>query len=160
LNEALRRALENLEASTRQSGATIITEELPNIDADMVQMTQLFQNLVANALKFTQNSKEPRVEVSYSTLSGTEEVRNQYCEIRIKDNGIGFDEKYLDKIFQPFERLKQKGVEHEGTGIGLAICRRIVERHGGRITARSTPDEGSTFIVTLPFFQGGVPGHE
>jgi signal transduction histidine kinase len=104
-------------------------------------MRQLIQNLVGNALKF-HGKEKPVVRIYGRPRDG------QYA-IFVEDNGIGFEEKYLDRIFTPFQRLHGRGV-YEGTGIGLAICRKIVDRHGGTITAKSSPGSGSTFIVTLP----------
>ena len=106
-------------------------------------MRQLFQNLIGNGLKY-RGEEKPVVRV-YSNLCG-----DSFWEIHVSDNGIGFDERYLDKIFKPFQRLHGKEAPYEGTGMGLAICRRIVERHGGSITARSEPGKGATFIVKLP----------
>ena len=106
-------------------------------------MTQLFQNLIGNALKFRREEEAPHVKIR------SKEVGDTY-EIYVEDNGIGFDEKHLDKIFLPFRRLHGRSSEYEGVGMGLAICKKVVERHGGKITARSQVDKGSTFIVTLP----------
>ena len=107
-------------------------------------MIQLFQNLVANALKFQKESAIPRVNI-YSR----EGRSGRAHEILVEDNGIGFEEKYVDKIFMPFQRLHGRS-GYEGVGMGLAICKKIVERHSGQITARSEKGKGSTFIVTLP----------
>jgi signal transduction histidine kinase len=115
------------------------------VEADATQMRQLFQNLINNALKFHKPDEAPVVRVRSTSNHGL-------CQIHVEDNGIGFDEKYLDRIFNPFQRLHHRG-EYEGTGMGLAICRKIVERHGGSITARSAPGQGATFIVTLPLKQ-------
>jgi signal transduction histidine kinase len=113
------------------------------------------QNLIANALKFHRPGVPPRVSVEgRCDAPGSAEAA---CRLTVRDNGIGFDEKYLDRIFTPFQRLHGRG-EFEGTGMGLAICRKIVERHGGTITARSTPGEGSTFLVTLPMDHDGNDG--
>jgi signal transduction histidine kinase len=106
-------------------------------------MRQLFQNLVGNALKFHKEGEKPIVQVSCVRTN------NGVAQIIVEDNGIGFEEKYLEKIFAPFQRLHGRG-EYEGTGMGLAICKKIVERHGGSITAKSTPGEGSIFIIALP----------
>jgi len=105
-------------------------------------MRQLLQNLLSNAIKFHQHGVAPQVRISATTSDHS-------AEIVIEDNGIGFDEKYAEKIFTMFERLHGRGT-YEGTGIGLAICRKIAVRHNGDITARSAPGEGATFIVTLP----------
>lgn len=136
----------DLEARIAQSGGQVEVEALPAIDADPLQMHQLLQNLIANALKFQRPGVPPQVRVS-GGLRDTD--RGPVCELRVADNGIGFDEVYLDRIFEVFQRLHGRQ-EYEGTGMGLAICRRIVERHGGTITARSIPDQGATFVVTLP----------
>jgi light-regulated signal transduction histidine kinase (bacteriophytochrome) len=108
-------------------------------------MHQLLQNLITNALKFHQDDVSPLIQVSAQILGSK-------CQICVKDNGIGFEMQYLDRIFKPFQRLHGRQ-EYEGSGMGLAICRRIVERHAGEITAVSTLGEGSTFIVSLPIHQ-------
>jgi light-regulated signal transduction histidine kinase (bacteriophytochrome) len=117
--------------------------ELPEIGADRVQMHQLFQNLIANSLKY-RGEQKPLIRIFNIAAS------NGFCEIHVEDNGIGFDERYLNKIFKPFQRLHGKSSPYDGTGMGLAICRKIVERIGGSITASSAPGKGSTFIVKLP----------
>ena len=124
--------------------------DLPVIDADPVQMHQLLQNLIANAIHYHKEDQIPKVKIS-SRIPG------RTCELIIEDNGIGFDMAYLDKIFLPFERLHPSDKYH-GTGMGLAICRKIAERHGGKIEVKSTPGEGSTFTVTLPMRQTDEPG--
>ena len=121
--------------------------ELPAVEADPEQMRRLFHNLLGNALKFRRAGVPLHVRVA-SAPAPANEAGDAY-HIYVTDNGQGFDEKYLDRIFLPFQRLQARGA-HEGTGIGLAISKRIVERHGGAITATSTPGEGSTFVVTLP----------
>jgi len=142
--------LGDLEVRIEKAGATVNVGELPNIEADPMQMRQLFQNLIGNALKFQTPGVKPRVEISASIKPADDEYSaGPMCELRIQDNGIGFDEKYLDKIFAVFQRLHNRQ-EYEGTGIGLAVCRRIVDRHGGHITARSQPGSGATFIIQLP----------
>jgi signal transduction histidine kinase len=123
--------------------------DLPSVAADPTQMRQLLENLIGNALKYHREDVSPVVEVTGELI---EEQANNQVRILVRDNGIGFDEKHLDRIFEPFQRLHGRG-EYEGSGIGLAICRKIVELHGGAITARSTPGEGTTFIVTLPIEQ-------
>lgn len=116
--------------------------DLPTLEADPSQMRQLFSNLIGNALKYKNES-------ALSIRIHTDGCNGGLCRIFIEDNGIGFDEKYLDRIFMLFQRLHGRG-QYEGTGIGLAICKKIVERHKGTITARSIPGSGSTFIVLLP----------
>src|SRR5262249_2115361 len=129
------------------------------IAADPLQMRQLFQNLLGNALKFHHPQALPELSVrsrpvASLTNDASQPDAGRYCELEFRDNGIGFDEKYLDRIFQPFQRLHSRD-RFEGTGMGLAVCRRIVERHGGAITARSNIDRGTTFVVTLPVEQLG-----
>ncbi len=142
LDDAVRDAASDLESAVRQIGACVEIGPLPTVMGDPYQLRQLFQNLIANALKYHRTGFKTIVKIYGDEKDGK-------CRISVEDNGIGFDEKYMEKIFQPFQRLHGKH-EYPGTGIGLAICRKIVERHGGMITARSTPGKGSTFIVTLP----------
>jgi len=134
--------VDDLEVRIMETGGTINKGGLPTIDADPSQVRQLFQNLIGNALKFCEG-KAPVITI------GSETVDSKLHRITVEDNGIGFNEKHLDRIFAPFQRLHGRS-EFEGTGMGLAICKKIVERHGGTITAKSTPGEGSTFIITLP----------
>jgi signal transduction histidine kinase len=143
LRRSVKEALSNLEISIGEKNADVEIGDLPPIKADVVQMTQLFQNLIGNALKFHHDGETPHVKIH------AREVGNTF-EIYVEDNGIGFDEKYLNKIFQPFQRLQGRSSKYEGVGMGLAICRKIVERHGGTITAKSKPGKGSIFIITLP----------
>jgi two-component system, LuxR family, sensor kinase FixL len=155
LRQSVGGALSNLEVLIKDKGALVKVDALPTLEADRPQMIQLFQNLIGNALKFQRENETPRVSI-YSGRSGKGEGRKQReHEIRVEDNGIGFDEKYLDKIFVPFQRLHGRN-DYEGLGMGLAICKKIVERHGGQITARSELGKGSTFIVTLPAKQKPV----
>jgi light-regulated signal transduction histidine kinase (bacteriophytochrome) len=149
--------ISDLEVRLEETGGRVETEDLPVIEADPTQMRQLFQNLIVNALKFRAPDKKPRIKVSgrvieNKRLSDIPGRSSNLCQVSVKDNGIGFDEKYLDRIFQPFQRLHSQQ-EYEGTGIGLSICRRITERHGGDITAKSRIEHGTTFIVTLPVKQ-------
>ena len=118
----------------------------PIIEADWHQMHQLFQNLISNSLKYHKLEAPPEINISMSQLD------HNYIKIHIQDNGIGFDESKAPKIFKPFERLHGRK-EYEGTGMGLSICQKIVTRHGGKITVTSKPNEGSTFIITLPIKQ-------
>lgn len=142
LNAVAQEALSDLEARTRDTNGHVEIGHLPTIDADPMQMRQLFQNLIGNGLKFHRPGVSPLITINGSNGGNT-------CHLTIADNGIGFDEKYLDRIFTVFQRLHGRN-EFEGTGIGLAICRKIVERHGGGITASSAPGAGATFKVTLP----------
>jgi signal transduction histidine kinase len=143
LNQVLREVLSDLELRLEKTGAVVEVGDLPVIDADPTQMRQLFLNLLSNALKFSKPDSQPVIRLS-STANTSEIV-----EISVSDNGIGFDDEYTKRIFKPFQRLHGRG-EYEGSGIGLSICRKIVERHGGSITAKSESGAGSTFIVTLP----------
>lgn len=145
----------DLEARIRETHGRVEIGELPTIEADPVQMRQVLQNLIGNALKFHQADQFPVVTVSakYSTDPQTAEPM---CQLFVTDNGIGFDEKYLDRIFTVFQRLHGRS-QYEGTGIGLAVVRKIVARHGGSVTAKSAPGQGSTFIVTLPVHQTTLP---
>ncbi|MDP9191877.1 MAG: ATP-binding protein [Acidobacteriota bacterium] len=142
-----REVAHDLELRVHEAGGHIDIGELPVIDADPLQMRQLLQNLFGNALKFQRDDVPPVVTIGAVAEDDT-------CRISIADNGIGFDEKYADRIFTMFERLHGRG-KYDGTGIGLAICRRIAERHDGTIVAHSTPGQGSTFIITLPIKQSG-----
>ena len=146
LNQVAREVISDLEIRIQNSGGRVELGNLPVIQADMVQMRQLLQNLVGNALKFGKPGVPPLVKV-WAQLPSRQKV-----EVFVNDNGIGFDERYLERIFQPFQRLYGRGV-YEGSGIGLAICRKIVERHHGAITAKSVPGQGTCFIITLPVKQ-------
>ncbi len=119
-----------------------------------MQMRQLLQNLIANAIKFHRQGVPPIIKISSVTEvveidQIDKHAKLKYCRLEIKDNGLGFDEKYLDRIFAVFQRLHNRE-SYEGTGIGLAVCRKIVERHSGTITATSKLGSGSTFIISLP----------
>jgi PAS domain S-box-containing protein len=148
LQKTVSEVVEDLEARIRDNDGEVVVGKLPVLSADPTQMRQLFQNIIGNALKFHRPDVPPRVSVSAKLKKSTLHREGEY-EITIADNGVGFDEKYLDRIFAVFQRLHSRE-SYEGTGIGLAVCRKIVERHGGTITARSTLGEGSTFIITLP----------
>ncbi len=143
----------DIEVLIRQSGARIDVGDLPTIEADPIQMRQLFQNIIINSLTF-HGEKTPVIKIYAKPGSvcreGDEHPEGKAYQVFVEDNGIGFDEKYLDRIFTLFERLHGSRSTYEGTGMGLAICRRIVERHKGCITAISSPGDGATFIVTLP----------
>lgn len=144
LNATVRGVLSDLEVRVAQLGASVLSGPLPTINADPVQMSQLLQNLIGNGLKFHLPNQAPKVEITGSILPD-----GVHCRFIVQDHGIGFDEKYIDRIFQVFQRLHGR-TEFEGTGIGLSVCRRIAERHGGDITAQSSPGQGARFIVTLP----------
>lgn len=158
LNTVIRQVLDDLEPRLQATQGKVEVGPLPIIDADAGQMHQLFQNLLTNAVKFHKPDVHPYVKVSAEfpeqttdSETGTE-TSNKQCVIYVQDNGIGFDEKYLDRIFTVFQRLHGRG-QFEGTGIGLAVVRKIVERHYGAVTATSSVGNGATFIVTLPMTQ-------
>jgi two-component system sensor kinase FixL len=155
LNEVIKGVLEDLEYAIEESNAEIIIGDLPIIEAEPVQMRQLFQNLIGNAIKFRKEGVKPVVEVEAKILERKSYAKGvsgeMLAKIMVKDNGIGFNEEYKDKIFQIFQRLE--GRKYEGSGIGLAICKRIATRHGGDIDAVSLPEQGATFIVTLALKQ-------
>jgi signal transduction histidine kinase len=142
LNEVTRGVLHDLELQIARSRATIELGELPTVLADELQMRQLMQNLVSNAIKFRRDGVDPEVTIGATLVDGE-------ARIRVSDNGIGFEPAYADRVFRVFERLHGRG-SYPGTGIGLALCRKIVSRHGGRITADGVLGEGATFTVTLP----------
>ncbi|CAN1210610.1 ATP-binding protein [Tumidithrix helvetica PCC 7403] len=145
LREIIDGVLSDLEVRIERVGGTVNVGEIPAIDADPPQMRQLFQNLLGNALKFSREGVPPVVTV-------TTAVEGDRVRIEVADNGIGFDQKYRDRIFEVFQRLHGRS-EYEGSGIGLSICRKIVERHKGTIVPYSQPDCGATFIITLPLRQ-------
>ncbi len=146
LQELLQDVVQHLEERVRQSGGEIRVEAIHWLQGDRTQIWQLFQNILSNAMKYRKQDQEPLVEI------GSSETDNNFCEITIRDNGIGFAEEDRERIFMPFFRLRQaRG--YEGTGMGLATCRKIVIRHGGEITAHSKPGEGSVFTVRLPLYR-------
>lgn len=150
LNEAVRTAMSNLEIRIRETQGEISVNALPVVEADEDQMIQLFQNLIGNALKFRQEGIPPCIRIGLNSLGKKESLEAAAVhEISVEDNGIGFNEKHGERIFAPFERLHGQR-QYEGAGMGLAICRKIVERHGGTIKAKGSPGNGSTFTVRLP----------
>jgi C4-dicarboxylate-specific signal transduction histidine kinase len=143
LKNVISQVLTVLEARIEETHAQIEVDSLPVVAGDRMQMEQLLQNLIANALKFHKKGEPPVVRISHRLLD------NGFHEICVRDQGIGFDEKDAERIFKPFERL-QGNSEYAGTGMGLAICQKIVQRNGGQLTAISSPKEGTAFTVTLP----------
>jgi PAS domain S-box-containing protein len=168
LKTVVREVLEDLEVRIEKNRAKIDIGELPALEADALQIRQLLQNLIGNALKFQPPGNQPRVSLSARIITEAGEpndysgntrwlTKRELCELTVSDNGIGFDEAYVKRLFVVFQRLHSQS-EYEGTGIGLAVCRKIVTRHGGSITARSKPGEGATFIVLLPLRQPSPKG--
>lgn len=156
LAEVAFEVLSDLGTRIEQAGGSIQLGDLPTIDADRGQMQQLVFHLIDNALKFHRPDVPPVIRVHARRVPnpdpGGGSPSAELCVLLVEDEGTGFDERYVDRIFDLFQRLHGR-TEYEGTGIGLAVCRRIVERHHGAITARSRPGQGSTFIVTLPVKQ-------
>ncbi len=150
LKSVLDDVVSDLEARIRVSNAQIIIGDLPTVEADELQMRLLFQNLIGNAIKFQNLASTPVINIFAENHQQTDEP--QMVEIRVQDNGIGFLPEHVERIFQPFQRLHGRSA-YEGSGLGLSIARKIVERHQGQIVAHSTPDQGSTFVITLPIKQ-------
>lgn len=156
LADIVKDVLNDLEIPIEQSKANVEVQPLPVVMAIRGQMRQLFQNIISNALKFNLPGNIPSIQLRTEIIDGAQvkvlnnvHKKKQYCRITIKDNGIGFEEKFLERIFVIFQRLHGRS-EYAGTGIGLAICKKIVENHNGHITAESKLNEGSSFIITLP----------
>jgi two-component system sensor kinase FixL len=153
LAQVAREVASDLEIRIQETKTLLEIADLPTIRADPLQMRQLFQNLIANAVKYRRQNTSHAVQLKADIEEDWGSFHNgspaQICQILVKDNGIGFEEKYADRIFGIFQRLHGRS-EFEGTGVGLAICRKICERHGGNITAEGRPGDGATFIVTLP----------
>lgn len=140
-NEVLRHALANLEATIQETSAKITSDHLPIVKADFLRLLRVFQNLIANAIKF-RSDKTPEIHVGLS-------LENDMYLFSVKDNGIGIDLKYFNRIFVIFQRL-HNNTEYPGSGIGLAICKKIIENHGGNIWVESVPRKGTTFYFTIP----------
>lgn len=160
LAAVVEQVISDLEVAIEQSGGRIEVGELPTIDADPTQMRQLLQNLISNALKFHKPDEPIVVKVKSRILDDyiLDDDRDdavgagvaKMVELTVEDTGIGFDETYSDRIFKVFQRLHGRD-QYSGTGLGLAVCRKIAERHNGTITAKSKPGQGAKFIVTLPW---------
>ncbi|WP_375446770.1 ATP-binding protein [uncultured Fibrella sp.] len=157
LQMVLSRVLDDLELTIQETGTVVHTGHLPTVIGDEMQLRQLLQNLVSNAIKFRLPDGHPVVQISSSRLAANElpadvhplQQAPHYERIDLTDNGIGFDQKYNDRIFQVFQRLHGRS-QYEGTGIGLAIVQRVVDNHGGAVTASSEPGKGATFTIYLP----------
>ena len=152
LNDVIDDVVSDLEVRIEEVKGEVAKEPLPVIDADRIQMHQLFQNLMSNALKFHCPDQPPKVQIRAEMVDRGQSVKQRCCRITVQDNGIGFDMKYADRIFGIFQRLHSR-VEFEGTGIGLATCRKIVERHQGAIEVQSALGEGTIFTIELPIRQ-------
>lgn len=156
LNKTVNSVLADLEISIQEQGTQVSVQPLPEILGNLPQITQLLQNLISNAIKYKQRDVIPSISISAQDAEASEMecipkplAEHAYTCLRISDNGIGFDEKYLDRIFQMFQRLHGRG-EFSGSGIGLALCKKVVQNHYGHITAKSELGKGSTFFVYLP----------
>lgn len=153
LNRVLNNCIDDLSVLIEESNTQMNIQALPAILADPTQMQQLFFNLVANAIKFSADEETPSVSLSVEKVTQPTEIEladlDEWYQFTLSDNGIGFDQSYAEKIFSPFQRLHSRS-EYKGTGIGLAICRRIVERHNGVIKASGIVSHGATFTVILP----------
>lgn len=144
IRKIVEESLVEMQVKIEEKMADITIGKLPTIKADLEQMKQLFTNLISNSLKFCKKDVSPKIEIESKLFCDSGLV-----EITVKDNGVGFDEKYLPKIFKPFQRL-QHYEEYEGSGMGLAICEKIASLHNGKLTAKSNVDKGSIFTITLP----------
>ena len=155
LEAVVRQVAEDLEYAVAETGAELRVAELPRVHADTVRLRQVMQNLLGNSLKYRRPGVAPRIEVSARALdTGSDDMRS--CEVTVRDNGIGFDPRYAERVFDVFQRLHARH-EYDGTGIGLAICRRIVESWGGRIVAHGRPGEGATITFTMPLARDSLP---
>ena len=157
LNSIINEVLSDLELFITEKGAVVTVDDFPNMEVVPGQMRQVFQNIISNALKFSRPDVPPHITITSELIAEPDfeaaaANRGEYCRISIADNGIGFDEQYTAKIFTIFQRLHSRE-KYEGTGIGLAITKKIIEKHNGWITARSTAGGGSTFVIILPLRQ-------
>lgn len=149
LNKIVEDVLVDLELLIKEKQAKITVGPLPTLDMVKIEAAQIFQNIISNALKYSKAGVASEIDIKSEIIPDSNNIDNKLCKITISDNGIGFDETYMNKIFNMFQRLHGKS-EYEGTGIGLAIVKKIIEKHDGTITAQSRENEGATFIITLP----------
>jgi light-regulated signal transduction histidine kinase (bacteriophytochrome) len=155
LNTIAAEVLSDLEVQVENAKGKVEIGALPTIDADPTQMRQLFQNLIGNALKFRKKDVAPLIKVTAEQVANPASFEDddggggRYWQIKVQDNGIGFENKYSEKIFEVFQRLHGRS-EYQGSGIGLALCRKIVARHNGSLTAEATPGVGAAFLITVP----------
>jgi light-regulated signal transduction histidine kinase (bacteriophytochrome) len=140
-SQVLGQTISNLQQLIIENNALITTEDLPELKADESQIMRVFQNLIVNAIKFKKKSEMPKIHISC-------EKKNEFYEFAVRDNGIGIEMQYQDKVFAIFQRLHSTK-DYPGTGIGLSICKRVVERHGGKIWFESKENEGTTFYFTI-----------
>ncbi|MDB6035777.1 MAG: domain S-box protein, partial [Verrucomicrobiales bacterium] len=148
--EVLARTLSNLKILIEETGAQVTRSDLPCVMGDPTQLTQLFQNLVNNAIKFRRKDQPPQIHISAVLEKGTnEEEPTIFWHFMVADNGIGIDPKFFERIFIIFQRLHTRD-QYPGTGIGLSVCKKIVERHGGEIWLESEPGGGTKFHFTMP----------
>lgn len=159
LNAVLKKIIADFDVTAQEKKASIVVGKLPKLEAITLQMQQLFHNLISNSLKFSRDGAPPEIQISSRQLTVPDEIelhgldaKRSYVMIDVRDNGIGFDEEYAEKIFIIFQRLNSKQ-DYKGTGIGLAICKKIIDAHGGKIFAESQEGKGATFHVILPLKQ-------
>ena len=156
MNKVVAEVLSDLEIAVQESGARVITEELIPVWGNARQLSQLIQNIISNSVKYRNEEQKPVIQIRSSrvyqqdTEISTDLASDQgYIKIEIEDNGIGFSMEHLDRIFQMFQRLHGRS-EYSGSGIGLALCRKVVQNHNGHLTAVSEEGKGATFIIYLP----------
>lgn len=154
LNKIMHRVIDDLDYAIEETNAQLHIDPLPTIDADASQIAQVFMNLIANSLKFHTINVRPIITVTseINLASPIVDDKRHWCCLRFADQGIGFETQYAERVFSLFQRLHGRD-EYSGTGIGLALCRKIIERHGGTITAQSEPGEGAVFTMHLPMTQ-------
>ena len=160
MNLLVNEVITQMEGTLKEKNATVVVEELHSLNVNPNLIQPLFYNLISNAVKYSKPGVDPVIRI-YSEnnpaqgLVGSLGAQSNYCRIFVEDKGIGFEQKYAEQIFNMFTRLHHNS-EYEGTGIGLALCKKIVEEHNGFISAISKIDEGSTFIVSLPVVANGL----